>query len=716
MDEQFQRAIRAAQDAQEQSRNASAGLREDLIETSVQFWNDPRMSDKTPESKEQFLEQKGLTRREIAEVRKRARVANPPPLPPNPGFAGGDAGRANIGGANIQYIPIPIPAAPGLAQAPPTFLQRVGGWVQMLGTGMAAIAGASYVYHQYANLQQHPRGNANYWNRLIAPVSGENQYTGSQGRGQGQGRLQGGGQEQGQGQGQGQGQALVPLGGDPDGAVGASEHSFRSAMEHRQETEDMKRSLRDMQERIELQSAQLRDALKSLNDIVSTQNTQAANHTSMGLLLANTAASQSSQERSVREELREIKEMIRDRLSRSSDKHTSNQGSQDAARGDESQGVSRERTSASAAATATDALEPTSRSASNSSASENAANSDSKSSEPTQEEKDASRQRKLETDLEERKSEILSAVAKVKDLNADAAALKKGYAMMEMLLQNLEEHPMMPRYRKIAISNKNFETRLKSLEGHENLLIACGFTKNTKSFEWSLLPKSHEVEEEEMEWAKKLNDAVLKFARGAITLLTTATSASPDTDADADTSSNSQSMRSPQLVPAGSTPVSRGASAILTTPEVESTSIRDAPLSATKIEPPEAKLSAPSSSSAIEGGGAQPPKAVAVAVPTQTSSTSAASNLLTSVPAVHGSVKVNATAAASTKVPQYPLAFQEVLKLVEEGKDPPGIRIIPEKLSSDAEKLLGSSSIHNNQSASRAKPWEAQPNIEILED
>ena len=46
----------------------------------------------------------------------------------------------------------------------------------------------------------------------------------------------------------------------------------------------------------------------------STQNTQAANHTSMGLLLANTAAGQTAQERSIREELSEIKEMIQNRL------------------------------------------------------------------------------------------------------------------------------------------------------------------------------------------------------------------------------------------------------------------------------------------------------------------------------------------------------------------------------------------------------------------
>ena len=137
------------------------------METSVQFWTDPRMSDKTVQSKEQFLEQKGLTRREIDEVRKRARLANPPPMPPNPAFpgdTGNGAGRANISGANIQYIPIPIPTAPGQNMSAPTFLQRIGGWLQVIGTGMAAVAGASYVYHQYQNHQFHTQ---RAWGQLM---------------------------------------------------------------------------------------------------------------------------------------------------------------------------------------------------------------------------------------------------------------------------------------------------------------------------------------------------------------------------------------------------------------------------------------------------------------------------------------------------------------------------------------------------------------------
>merc|ERR1712166_1707089 len=76
--------------------------------------------------------------------------------------------------------------------------------------------------------------------------------------------------------------------------------------------------------------------------------------------------------------------------------------------------------------------------------------------------------------------------------------------------------------------------------------------------------------------------------------------------------------------------------------------------------------------------------------------------------------------------PEYPLAFQEGMKLVQEGKDPPGIRKIPEQLSSDAQKFLGSTSINPETAAIQApaapmvtvpKPWEtaSQPDIQVLD-
>ena len=53
---------------------------------------------------------------------------------------------------------------------------------------------------------------------------------------------------------------------------------------------------------------------------------------------------------------------------------------------------------------------------------------------------------------------------------------------------------------------------------------------------------------------------------------------------------------------------------------------------------------------------------------------------------------------------------------MEEGKDPPGIRKIPEQLSSDAQKFLGSTNMQPSGAAT--KPWEVQagPEVEVLEE
>ena len=217
----------------------------------------------------------------------------------------------------------------------------------------------------------------------------------------------------------------------------------------------------------------------------------------------------------------------------------------------------------------TSASTPASTTSSNDNDTENkeSGSADEPAKELTGEEKTAARQRKLEVDLSERQAEITSAVAHVKKQNGNVGVLKTGYGMLEMLLKNLAENPMQPRYRKIAISNKNFERCLKKLDGHDQLLIACGFTKTAKNFEWSLLPKSHEVNEEEMDWAKKLNDAVLKFAREAIKGLR----ADAATTAEAAGNDKVKQVAPAAVVaslPLPSTPVTAGAGPVLTTPEV----------------------------------------------------------------------------------------------------------------------------------------------------
>ena len=176
----------------------------------------------------------------------------------------------------------------------------------------------------------------------------------------------------------------------------------------------------------------------------------------MGLLLANTAAGQTAQERSIREELSEIKEMIQNRLGgeRKELSLESGAGSSSGGPALSRTPTSRKPTSASGSSSSSASAQEDDNNVGDSSATES-------SKEPTQEEKAAARQRKLDTDLEEKCNDIAEAVAHVKISNDDAMARKTGYGMMEMLLKNLAENPMQPRYRKIAIGNKNFERCLK---------------------------------------------------------------------------------------------------------------------------------------------------------------------------------------------------------------------------------------------------------------
>merc|ERR1711865_258201 len=130
-----------------------------------------------------------------------------------------------------------------------------------------------------------------------------------------------------------------------------------------------------------------------------------------------------------------------------------------------------------------------------------------------------------------------------------------------------------------------------------------------------------------------------------------------------------------------------------------------------------------------------PPITTPVTTPVTTPITEpvAASNVSTteesSQPVQSPQVTINNTSSEEkieVSNPEYPLAFQEVMKLVQEGKDPPGIRKIPEQLSSDAQKFLGSTSINPETAAIQApaapmvtvpKPWEtaSQPDIQVLD-
>ncbi|CAM9583107.1 unnamed protein product [Ectocarpus sp. 13 AM-2016] len=73
--------------------------------------------------------------------------------------------------------------------------------------------------------------------------------------------------------------------------------------------------------------------------------------------------------------------------------------------------------------------------------------------------------------------------ALVADNSAQAA--KDGMAMLRMLVANLVNQPNVPRYRRIATSNDNFKKRLLPLEGHRAMMEAVGFKPKGSLWEWT---------------------------------------------------------------------------------------------------------------------------------------------------------------------------------------------------------------------------------------
>ena len=55
---------------------------------------------------------------------------------------------------------------------------------------------------------------------------------------------------------------------------------------------------------------------------------------------------------------------------------------------------------------------------------------------------------------------------------------------LAMYLSNLVQTPEVPRYRRIATSNKTFKSMMGSMKGHEELLSAVGFSLTGSVWEW----------------------------------------------------------------------------------------------------------------------------------------------------------------------------------------------------------------------------------------
>jgi hypothetical protein len=121
------------------------------------------------------------------------------------------------------------------------------------------------------------------------------------------------------------------------------------------------------------------------------------------------------------------------------------------------------------------------------------------------------REKKIKEEVEKMKKNINGAFEKMMNDNDDATK-KSAHGMLSMILKNLKEQPDVPRYRRVKKDNPNFKKMVVPLKGHEEFLISMGFTSRGNYFEFSLIPKSHEKNEEEMEDAKTIAKEVLEYA------------------------------------------------------------------------------------------------------------------------------------------------------------------------------------------------------------
>lgn len=112
------------------------------------------------------------------------------------------------------------------------------------------------------------------------------------------------------------------------------------------------------------------------------------------------------------------------------------------------------------------------------------------SSERTHEESkgEANAVKSLEDRLLDLRAGIHALVAPFLHLNSDNAidqVLCQGCGTMLMYISKLLEHPDVPRYRRVSVSNHSFKSFVLPLQGHEKVLEAVGFVRRGGYFEWT---------------------------------------------------------------------------------------------------------------------------------------------------------------------------------------------------------------------------------------
>jgi hypothetical protein len=465
-------------------------LREDMIENGILFWKHERVKDTPFNERISFLRQKGLTQEEIEEVQRQVAVSNAMDnryaLPLSRQQRDTSSRRQSLPGqvANQNFpassYPVPqIQYVTGLTHRAGIFEKIYSFLAQILAYGGVVGAGV-YVLRQYF-------GDSAFYS---FPAGAESSRTTRQKQSSELSDVKG----------------TLLKGGDKisnkstDYPYGEISSPIRLSPQISKETTDIECIRQDLavtSSKLEMQSQQLREAIKALNEIARNQTSHFANNTSLGLLLANSVANQSTQERSTQNELKEIKQLLTNCT---------------VVNGQQLNGDTKPGTKPTSSKCALDSsLENLVTKKGNAKIVEVAQVVKSEHVAGDAQKPPQIGENAIDTKISNMKAEINQIFSKILTENTpetqDAA-----HGMLSMILKNLMEHPDIPRYKRVKSDNPNFKKMLAPLKHHEDFLLSLGFSTRGNYFEYNTIPRSHEASEQDIEDAQSLSNTTLQHA------------------------------------------------------------------------------------------------------------------------------------------------------------------------------------------------------------
>jgi hypothetical protein len=273
-----------------------------------------------------------------------------------------------------------------------------------------------------------------------------------------------------------------------------------------------------------------------------------------------------------------------------------------------------------------------------------------------------------------------------------ADKLKPALSTLLMYFRNLAKEPQVPRYGRIARTNAAYTKALGDVPHHQEFLAAHGFedrasgggAARSPTLEWS-----EEWRNNADAWAVKVLKDSIKNLEAVVNVPAAAASTSANANANANATANAN---------ASATDLKQAEAAFLAKEAEPSKS------EPSKSEPSKTQLSKTSPMPSKAGARSAAPF---TAAPFQLPGTPAAASPSPAAPAPAAQAPQAPGQAPGAAAPQdedrYPLSYAEVMRLVKEGKEPPGIRKIPPSLSMDAD--------NPSQPALQPlpKPWERGP-------